>query len=47
MADEIRYPVTYCYFWIPNSRFPTSGMTDLVLVLQIPSLSLVESNYST
>jgi len=25
---EIRYPLNYCFFWIPDSRFATSGMTD-------------------
>ena len=29
---EIRYPVRYCFFWIPDSRCATSGMTDLALV---------------
>jgi len=32
---EIRYPVTYCFFWIPDSRFAPSGMTDLVSYLKI------------
>jgi len=25
---EIRYPVKYCFFWIPDSRFAPSGMTS-------------------
>ena len=25
---EIRYPVKYCLFWIPDSRFAPSGMTS-------------------
>ena len=25
---EIRYPLNYCFFWIPDSRFAPSGMTD-------------------
>ena len=25
---EIRYPVKYCFFWIPDSRFAPSGMTN-------------------
>jgi hypothetical protein len=36
---EIRYPVTYCFFWIPDSRFAPSGMTDLMLLLKILSFS--------
>ena len=32
---EIRYPVKHCFFWIPDSRFAPSGMTDLILVLKI------------
>ncbi|MFA9435336.1 MAG: hypothetical protein ACERKR_11720, partial [Deltaproteobacteria bacterium] len=36
---EIRYPVRYCFLWIPDSRFATSGMTDLVFALKIPSFS--------
>ena len=36
---EIRYPVNYCFFWIPDSRFAPSGMTDLMLVLKIFSLA--------
>ena len=34
---EIRYPVNYCFFWIPDSRFAPSGMTDLLLALKILS----------
>ena len=36
---EIRYPVRYCFLWIPDSRLATSGMTDLVFALKIPSFS--------
>jgi len=25
---EIRYPLHHCFFWIPDSRFAPSGMTD-------------------
>jgi hypothetical protein len=36
---EIRYPLKYCFFWIPDSRFATSGMTDLAFALKISSFS--------
>jgi hypothetical protein len=36
---EIRYPVSYCFFGIPDSRFAPSGMTDLMLALKILSFS--------
>ena len=36
---EIRYPVNYCFFWIPDSRFAPSGMTDLELTLKTLSFS--------
>jgi len=36
---EIRYPVNYCFFWIPDSRFAPSGMTDMVLAVEILSFS--------
>jgi len=36
---EIRYPVNYCFFWIPDSRFAPSGMTDLMLALKIFSFA--------
>ena len=35
---EIRYPVNYCFFWIPDSRTATSGMTDLVLAHKMPPI---------
>ena len=40
---EIRYPLEYCFSWIPDSRFATSGMTDLPFALKIPSFSAAYS----
>ena len=40
---EIRYPVKYCFFWIPDSRFAPSGMTDMMLALKILSFSVAYS----
>jgi hypothetical protein len=34
-----RSGIQYCFFWIPDSRFAPSGMTDLMLALKILSFS--------
>ena len=33
------------FFWIPDSRFATSGMTDLPLALKIPSFSVATRDF--
>ena len=35
----IRHPVSYCFFWIPDSRLAPSGMTNLMLALKVVSFS--------
>jgi hypothetical protein len=36
---EILYPVSDCFFWIPDSRFAPSGMTNLMLPFKVLSFS--------